>query len=103
VPYLRNWLIAVREVFGRTMLRKQCETLRRMSGIASKRAGSTSWAKQTAKAKKVALPNLKHTSKTISLRLPQQLLDSLKVAVNARDVRYQSPIKVWLKEKLQGH
>ena len=55
------------------------------------------------KARKVALPNLKPTTKTISLRLPQHLLDSLKVAANARDVPYQSLIKVWLQEKLRGH
>ena len=56
-----------------------------------------------ANAKKVALPNLKPTTKTISLRLPQHLLDSLKVAANARDVPYQSLIKVWLQEKLHSH
>ncbi len=55
------------------------------------------------KAQKVMLPNLKPTTKTISLRLPQHLLDSLKVAANARDVPYQSLIKVWLQEKLHGH
>ena len=55
------------------------------------------------KARKVALPNLKPTTKTISLRLPQHLLDSLKVAANARDVPYQSLIKVGLQEKLQSH
>lgn len=52
---------------------------------------------------KVTLPNLKPTTKTISLRLPQHLLDSLKAAANARDVPYQSLIKVWLQEELQGH
>ena len=55
------------------------------------------------KATKVKLPNLKPTTKTISLRLPQHLLDSLKVAANARDVPYQSLIKVWLQEKLHNH
>jgi predicted DNA binding CopG/RHH family protein len=54
-------------------------------------------------AQKVRLPNLKPTTKTISLRLPQHLLDSIKVAANARDVPYQSLIKVWLQEKLHGH
>lgn len=48
----------------------------------------------------MTLPNLKPTTKTISLRLPQHLLDSIKVAANARDVPYQSLIKVWLQEKL---
>lgn len=55
------------------------------------------------KAQRVTLPNLKPTTKTISLRLPQHLLDSLKAAANARDVPYQSLIKVWLQEKLQEH
>ena len=54
-------------------------------------------------ARRVVLPNLKPTTKTISLRLPQHLLDSLKVAANARDVPYQSLIKVWLQEKLHSH
>ena len=52
------------------------------------------------KTKKVTLPKLKPTTKTISLRLPQHLLDSIKTATNARDVPYQSLIKVWLQEKL---
>ncbi|MEN9374112.1 MAG: hypothetical protein RIR79_1664 [Pseudomonadota bacterium] len=53
------------------------------------------------KAKKVQMPNLRPTTKTISLRLPQHLLDSIKMAANVRDVPYQSLIKVWLQEKLQ--
>ncbi len=51
------------------------------------------------KAKPTVLPNLEPTTKTISLRLPQHLLDSIKAAANARDVPYQSLIKVWLEEK----
>ena len=54
-------------------------------------------------ARKATLPKLKPTTKTISLRVPQHLLDSLKVAANARDVPYQSLIKVWLQEKLHSH
>ena len=55
------------------------------------------------KAQRVVLPNLKPTTKTISLRLPQHLLDSIKAAANARDVPYQSLIKVWLQEKVHSH
>ena len=55
------------------------------------------------KAKKITLPNLRPSTKTISLRLPQHLLDSIKVAANARDVPYQSLIKVWLQEKLHSN
>jgi predicted DNA binding CopG/RHH family protein len=55
------------------------------------------------KAQRVVLSNLKPSTKTISLRLPQHLLDALKAAANARDVPYQSLIKVWLQEKLHTH
>ena len=55
------------------------------------------------KAQRAVLPNLKPTTKTISLRLPQHLLDSIKAAANSRDVPYQSLIKVWLQEKLHNH
>ena len=55
------------------------------------------------KAQTMSLPNLKPTTKTISLRLPQHLLDSIKMAANSRDVPYQSLIKVWLQEKLHSH
>ncbi len=54
-------------------------------------------------ARQVVMPNLKPMTKTISLRLPQHLLDSIKAAANARDVPYQSLIKVWLQEKLHNH
>ena len=54
------------------------------------------------KAQSVVLPNLKPSTKTISLRLPQHLLDAIKAAANARDVPYQSLIKVWLQEKVGG-
>lgn len=52
------------------------------------------------KAESVIFPNLKPTTKTISLRLPQHLLNSIKSAAHSRDVPYQSLIKVWLQEKL---
>jgi predicted DNA binding CopG/RHH family protein len=55
------------------------------------------------KAKKATLPNLKPTTKTISLRLPQHLLGSIKSAANARDIPHQSLIKVWLQENLRSH
>ena len=51
-------------------------------------------------ASRAVFPNLKPSTKTISLRLPQHLLDGIKSAANARDVPYQSLIKVWLQEKL---
>ena len=53
-------------------------------------------------ARQVVRPNLKPAIKTISLRLPQHLLDLIEAAANARDVPSQSLIKVWLQEKLHG-
>jgi predicted DNA binding CopG/RHH family protein len=53
------------------------------------------------KAKPVSLPNLKPSTKTISLRLPEGLLDSIKIEANKRDMPYQSLIKVWLAEDVK--
>ena len=55
-----------------------------------------------AKAKRVRLPNLKPSTRSISLRLPVHTIERLKAAANARDVPYQSLIKVWLEEKLSA-
>ena len=54
------------------------------------------------KAKRVRFPNLKLSTQSISLRLPQGLLERIKVAANKRDVPYQSLIKVWLTEKVDA-
>ncbi len=52
------------------------------------------------KGKRSVFPNLKPSTQTISLRLPEHLLDSIKSAANKRDVPYQSLMKIWLQEKL---
>ena len=52
-------------------------------------------------AKSASLPNLKPSTKTISLRLPEGLLDSIKIEANKRDMPYQSLIKVWLAEDVK--
>jgi uncharacterized DUF497 family protein/predicted DNA binding CopG/RHH family protein len=52
-------------------------------------------------ARRGVLPNLKPSTQTISQRLPKHLLDAIKAAANARDVPYQSLIKVWLQEKVE--
>ena len=51
-------------------------------------------------AARVRLPNLKPSTATISLRLPEGMLDELKVLANERDVPYQSLLKVFLAERL---
>ena len=45
------------------------------------------------------LPNLKPTTKTISLRLPMGLLNRIRKIANKKDVPYQSLMKVFLDEK----
>jgi len=55
------------------------------------------------KAKKAVLPNLKPSTTTISLRLPESLLDRIKVEANKRDMPYQSLIKVWLAQDIEEH
>ena len=52
------------------------------------------------KATKTNLLNLKPSSTSISLRLPNGLLERIKIAANKRDVPYQSLIKTWLAEKV---
>lgn len=54
------------------------------------------------KVKKVRFPNLKKTTKSISIRLPVDMLDELKVRANSMDVPYQSFIKMLLQEGLVG-
>jgi predicted DNA binding CopG/RHH family protein len=54
------------------------------------------------KARRVRFPNLKPSTTSISLRLPVELLEQIKVAANRRDVPYQSLIKIWLSEKVSS-
>ena len=54
------------------------------------------------KAQPVRFPNLKPSSKSISLRIPLDLLERIKIAANKRDVPYQSLIKIWLSEKVDS-
>lgn len=52
------------------------------------------------KSEKVILPKLKPTTKTISLRLPEHILDEIKMIASKRDVPYQSLIKIFLKDRV---
>ena len=53
------------------------------------------------RAERAVFTQLKPTTRSITLRLPETLLAGLKTAANRRDVPYQSLIKVWLAEKLE--
>lgn len=52
------------------------------------------------KAKKFILPNLKPSVKTISLRIPESMLEEIKLLANKRDVPYQSLMKIFLSERI---
>lgn len=53
------------------------------------------------KGKRAVLPDLKPSLKTISLRLPESMLEELKLLANKRDVPYQSLLKIFLSEKIR--
>lgn len=52
------------------------------------------------KARRITFPNLRPSTATISLRLPQSLLNELRILANERDVPYQSLLKVFLAERV---
>lgn len=52
-------------------------------------------------AKHVAFPSLKPSTKTISVRLPETMIEDLKMLANRRDVPYQSLLKIFLAERIQ--
>ncbi len=66
------------------------------------------WAKQDSaeyvdwgKAKRVSFPNLKPSTRTISIRLPDSMLDDLKMLANKKDIPYQSLLKVYLADRIK--
>ncbi|MBU3978856.1 BrnA antitoxin family protein [Patescibacteria group bacterium] len=48
-----------------------------------------------------SFPNLKLSTKTITIRIPESLLESLKMLANKKDVPYQSLVKMFLDEKVK--
>ena len=49
----------------------------------------------------MTLPKLRPSVKTISLRLPDSMLEELRLLANKHDVPYQSLIKVFLAERIE--
>ena len=49
----------------------------------------------------VVLPNLKPSTRTISLRPPEHMIEELKLLANKQDVPYQSLLKIYLAERLE--
>ncbi len=53
-------------------------------------------------AEETVLPRLKPSTKTISLRLPESMIEELKLLANKRDVPYQSLLKIFLSERINS-
>ncbi len=52
-------------------------------------------------AERPVLPDLRPTTSTISLRIPELLLQELKLLANKRDIPYQSLLKMFLADRIQ--
>lgn len=53
------------------------------------------------KARKTILPNLRPSVRSISIRLPESMLEELRLLANKRDVPYQSLLKIYLSDRLE--
>ncbi len=53
------------------------------------------------KGAKTLFSNLKPSLRTISIRLPESLIQHLKALANKRDVPYQSLLKIFLTERVE--
>ena len=62
---------------------------------------STEYVDWSSKGKRALFPNLKPSVKTISIRLPESLLDALKTLANERDIPYQSLVKMILADRVE--
>lgn len=86
---------------------KSARTLKRIPRFKSESDERAFWATHDSteyvdwsQARVARFPNLQLSTATISLRLPQGMLDDLKTLANQRDVPYQSLLKVFLAERL---
>jgi predicted DNA binding CopG/RHH family protein len=52
------------------------------------------------KGKRTLFSNLRPSVKAISLRLPESMLEELRLLANKRDVPYQSLLKIFLAERI---
>ena len=53
------------------------------------------------KAKALTLSNLKPSIRSISIRLPEMMVEELKLLANKRDIPYQSLMKIYISEKVE--
>lgn len=50
----------------------------------------------------VVMPKLKPSTRSISIRLPESMIEDLKVIANKRDVPYQSLLKIFISERIDA-
>ncbi len=53
-------------------------------------------------AEDTVLPKLKPSTRSISLRLPESMIEELKILANKRDIPYQSLLKIFISEKINA-
>jgi predicted DNA binding CopG/RHH family protein len=53
-------------------------------------------------AEEVVFSNLKPSTRKISIRLPESMIEDLKLLANKRDVPYQSLLKIFLSERIDS-
>lgn len=53
-------------------------------------------------AEEVVFSKLKPTTRQISIRLPESMIEELKLLANKRDVPYQSLLKIFLSERIDA-
>ena len=53
-------------------------------------------------AENVVMPKLKPSTKSVSIRLPESMIEELKVLANKRDVPYQSLLKMFISERIDA-
>lgn len=53
------------------------------------------------RAERMKLPKLKPTTRTISIRLPESMIERLKILANKRDIPYQSLLKMFVADRIE--
>ncbi len=102
----------IRIISARDMRKKEKFIMRKLKKIPkfkNEDAERKFWAKADSteyvdwkKSETVVFPNLKPSTKTISIRLPESMIEEIKALANKRDVPYQSLIKIILKERIDS-
>jgi len=82
--------------------------MKKIPSFKNEKAEREFWAKHDSseyidwsRGRRLSLPNLQPSVRTISLRLPESMLEELKVLANRDDVPYQSLIKVFLADRIR--